>query len=170
MLNPLAIVTGVKVAISGIRAVKRVHGALSEPDAAGVSLAGKAKNLVVGVPEIAMSVQGIARGEPRPLRISASELSRLYRTNRIAIKADFKGRVALISGELSSVSDARHRYNVKLTTGNPPSLVCRVDKGGAQPDSIAKLRVGQEITLLGVIKGKQLFTNSLTVEYCSLSE
>ena len=170
MPNPLAILKAVIVAKDGIRMAKKVHGALSDPNATGVSLAARAKNLAVGVPEIARSVQGVASGEPRPLRVSAADLSLLYRTNRIAAKADYEGRVVLISGKLFSVSEARHRYDVKLTTGDTPSLVCRVDQGHAQPNSIAKLRAGQEITLLGVIKGKRPFTNSVKVEHCSLSE
>ena len=97
MPNPLAFLKGAQVALSGIRAAKRVHETLSEPDTTGVSFVDRVRNLVTG----AESVPEVADDEPRPLRVSAPELSRLYRTNRVAAKADYEGRVALISGEFS---------------------------------------------------------------------
>ena len=66
---------GAQVALSGIRAAKRVHGVLSEPNTTGVSFVDRLKNLITG----AEPVPEVADDEPRPLRVSAPELSRLYR-------------------------------------------------------------------------------------------
>ena len=158
MVNPFAIVTAIKVALSGIGAVKKVHGVLSEPDTTRVSFVDRVRNFVTGA------------DEPRPLRVSAPELSRLYRTNRVAAKADYEGRVALIGGEFSSVSETRGGYGITLRTGDAPSLVCQVAKRHGQSDAIARLRVGQSVTVLGVIRGKRRFANVLEVGYCSLKE
>ena len=88
----------------------------------------------------------------------------------MAAKTDYEGRVALISGEFSSVSETGGGYAVTLRTGDAPSLVCRVAKRHAQSDAIAMLRVGQRVTVLGVIRGKRRFANVLEVGHCSLKE
>ena len=74
MPNPLAFLKGAQVALSGIRAAKRVHETLSEPDTTGVSFVDRVRTLVTG----AESVPEVADDEPRPLRVSAPKLRGLY--------------------------------------------------------------------------------------------
>ena len=142
----------------------KVRRALSEPDPQGSTLVDKAKNLTTGVPEIVKAVEGIAHGEPRPVRVSAEDLNRVYRTNKLAAKTTYEGRIALVNGKIASVSESRRRYDVNLVEG----VVCRVDKSHATPAAISELRNSQVVAVLGLVKGKRLFSNAVKVEHCSL--
>ena len=98
VFNPLAVVGIVRSGIEGLRMANKVRRALSEPDPQGSTLVDKAKNLTTGVPEIVKAVEGIAHGEPRPVRVSAEDLNRVYRTNKLAAKTTYEGRIALVNG------------------------------------------------------------------------
>ena len=166
VFNPWAVVRVVQSGIDGLRIANKVRGALSEPDPQGNTLVDKAKNLATGVPEIVKAVGGIARGEPRPVRVSAEDLNRVYRTNKLAAKTTYEGRIALINGKIASVSESRRRYDVNLDEG----VVCRVNKSHVTPTVISELRKSQSVVVLGMIKGKRLFSHAVKVEHCSLAK
>ena len=150
-MNPLAILKDIDIA--------RVTGGIR-----------KAKNLVTVVSEIAQSVKGVVLNEPKPISVSATDLTRLYRTNKIAFEAEYKGRIALIKGDIASVVKANRSYDVSLSTCDAMKLVCRIDKNHVADTTINRLRVGQAVTALGVVKGKRVFFNTMRIEHCAVSE
>ncbi len=162
-MNPLAILKDIPRVTGGIDMVK--EGTQKVKDVIRWT-----KNLVTGVSEIAQSVKGVALNEPRPISVSATDLTRLYRTNKIAFEADYKGRIALIKGDIASVVKANRSYDISLSTHNTMKLVCRIDKNHVADTTINRLRVGQAVTVLGVVKGKRVFFNTMRIEHCAVSE
>ena len=90
-----------------------------------------------------------------------------YENNEVAAKAKFEGKTALITGAVSSVTEAGSKYDVKLSTDEFISLtsfVCKVDK--SEVDTVVALNEGQTITVHGKVKGKGIF--DIEVEDCSV--
>ena len=88
-----------------------------------------------------------------------------YENNEVAAKADFEGKTALITGAVSSVTEAGSKYDVKLSTDeffSVTSIVCKVDK--SEVDSVVALNEGQTVAVHGTIKGKGIF--DIEVEDC----
>ena len=68
---------------------------------------------------------------PTPITVSATDLRLAYENNEVAAKAKFEGKTALITGAVSSVTEAGSKYDVKLSTDefiSITSIVCKVDK------------------------------------------
>jgi hypothetical protein len=104
---------------------------------------------------------------PIPITVSATELRIAYENNEVAAKAKFEGKTALITGSVSSVTEAGIKYDVKLSTDeffSLTSIVCKVDK--EEVDTVVVLNVGQTITVHGRVKGKGIF--DIVVESCSV--
>ena len=90
-----------------------------------------------------------------------------YENNEVAAKAKFAGKVALITGDVYSVTETGNKYDVKLSTDeffSLTSIVCKVDK--SEIDWVIQLNEGQRITVLGRIKGKSII--DIVVEDCSI--
>ena len=80
-----------------------------------------------------------------------------------------RGQTALISGSISSVTEAGGGYDVKLETDEVFSvmeIVCEVDK--SHVDSVVALSEGQQVVIFGKIKGKGLF--DVEVTECTVRE
>ena len=95
--------------------------------------------------------------------MTAEEIYQDYDRNEVAAKAKYAGQMTLISGSISSITEASGGYDVKLATGELFSvmeIVCKVDKD--QVDSVVALSEGQQVAILGRIKGKGLFDVEVT--------
>ena len=106
---------------------------------------------------------------PAPIVVSAEELYQAYDNNEVAAKAEYEGKTALITGSVSSITEAGSKYDVKLSTDEIFSIteiVCKVDK--SQVASVIELSEGQYITVLGRIKGKSII--DIVVEDCSVQD
>ena len=107
---------------------------------------------------------------PIPLEVTAEEIYREYHSNEVAAKAKYAGQTALISGSISSVTEAGGGYDVKLETDEVFSvmeIVCKVDK--SHVDSVVALSPeGQQVVIFGKIKGKGLF--DVEVTECTVRE
>ena len=106
---------------------------------------------------------------PIPLEVTAEEIYREYHSNEVAAKAKYAGQTALISGSISSVTEAGGGYDVKLETDEVFSvmeIVCKVDK--SHVDSVVALSEGQQVVIFGKIKGKGLF--DVEVTECTVRE
>ena len=100
---------------------------------------------------------------PVPLEVTAEEIYQDYDSNEVAAKAKYEGRMALITGSISSVTEAGGGYDVKLATDTSFSImdiVCKVNK--SEIASVITLSEGQEVTILGKIKGKGIFDVEVT--------
>ena len=106
---------------------------------------------------------------PIPLEVTAEEIYQEYDSNEVAAKAKYAGQTALISGSISSVTEAGGGYDVKLETDEVFSvmeIVCKVDK--SHVDSVIVLSEGQQVVIFGKIKGKGLF--DVEVMECTVRE
>lgn len=104
---------------------------------------------------------------PIPITVSATDLRLAYENNEVAAKAKYEGKTALITGAVSSVTEAGSKYDVKLSTDefiSITSIVCKVAKG--EVNSVVALNEGQTITVYGKVKGKGIF--DIEVEDCSV--
>ena len=100
-------------------------------------------------------------------RVSASELAQAYDANEVAAKAKYEEKIALITGEVRSITDARGKYDVKLLTGDVwTDIVCKVEI--SEVDSVIVLEKGQVVAVLGRIKG-QGFAD-IVVDPCSIQK
>ena len=100
-------------------------------------------------------------------RVSASELARAYEANQVAAKARYEDKIALITGEVRSITEARGRYDVKLITDDLwTDIVCKIEP--TDIDSILSLEKGQVIAVLGKIKGKGFA--DIVVDPCSIHQ
>ena len=108
----------------------------------------------------------IPTATPLP-RVSASELARAYEANEVAAKTKYEEKVALVTGEVRSITDARGKYDVKLLTGDVwTDIVCKVEI--SEVDSVTALEKGQVVTVLGKIKGKGFV--DIVVDPCSIQQ
>ena len=106
---------------------------------------------------------------PVPIMVSAEELRLAYEANEVAAKAKYEGKTALVTGTVSSITEAGGGYDVKLDTGEVISItevVCKVD--ASQLDSVLALSEGQYIAIQGIVKGKGLF--DIEVIDCSFQD
>ena len=104
---------------------------------------------------------------PVPITVSATELRLAYENNEVAAKQKFEGQMALITGTISSVTEAGSKYDVKLSTDEFISIteiVCKVNQD--EIDSVVALNEGELITVLGRVKGKGIF--DIEVQDCSV--
>ena len=106
-----------------------------------------------------------ATSTPEPIKLSATDLVQAYEDNEVAAKSKYEGETALITGEVSSITEAGSKYDVKLRPNAPLSwsvVVCKVNR--EYEASILPLKSGQITTVLGIIKGKGI--SDIVVESC----
>lgn len=110
---------------------------------------------------------------PAPLTVSVDELVQAYEGNEVAAQLKYEDKVALITGNISSIQVAGNEYDVKLRN-NPAtieeisfiSVVCKADQ--SQVDTVIALQEGQEVTVLGRIAGQSII--DIVVKDCSVQE
>lgn len=116
---------------------------------------------------IIVSVAGSGNGEdaqrpgvsptpvPTPLTVTARQIFEDYEANEVAAESRYEGNWALITGTISSITEAGSQYDVKLETAklfSVSNVVCKVDK--EYDAEILSLTAGQTITVLGKIRGR----------------
>ena len=152
-LNPAVVLVGLKTALKILTLGVGIKKAISE---LGVNR--------VGTPN--KSVQSLIADVPK---IEAVDLNKLFRSNKVAAKAAYQDRIAIVSGRCSSVSETRRHYKIKLTAGISHKIDCRISKTRVPQEVIIEVKVGQPIHVLGVVKGKTL-SPKFTMEYCTIAE
>ncbi len=105
---------------------------------------------------------------PVPIRVSAEQIYQAYEGNEVSAKAKYGGKLALITGTISTVQETDSYYDVKLQTDEFFSLghiVCKVDK--SQKAVVIPLRPSDSVTVLGRVQGVGII--DIVVEDCSIS-
>ena len=106
---------------------------------------------------------------PTPIMVSAGELYSAYESNEVAAALKYDGKMALVDGAISSITEAGSKYDIKLVTEETfsfASIVCKVDR--SQLNSVLSLSEGQYITVKGRIKGLSII--DIVVENCSIQD
>lgn len=104
---------------------------------------------------------------PTPIPVTATELNNLKTENEVAFESRFLDKEALISGSISSVETAGNYYDVKLDAGILSNVVCKVARSAASESSVAGLRQGRRISVVGRVTDDGVF--DLVVEDCSVA-
>ena len=82
--------------------------------------------------------------------VTANALERQHEANEVSWKSKYVDRYVLITGSISSITEAGSQYDVKLNTDNIwVNIVCKVDQSGRS--SILELAKGETITVYGLV-------------------
>ena len=117
------------------------------------------------IPPTPTSVPPTATPTPTPIQISATDLIQAYEDNEVAAQSKYAGQTALVTGEVSSITEAGSKYDVDLRTDeifHLSDVVCKVSKD--YEASMINLTSGQTLTVAGTIKGKGIF--DIVIEPC----
>lgn len=104
----------------------------------------------------------------KPLVVKATEVAKSYQANEIAADRMFKDKVVQITGQVKRVHKKRAISCVDLVTGLGLSLLsieCQFDAKSS--DDLGKLTKGQEVTIVGTVNGKGLFS-TVEIKECVL--
>ena len=92
---------------------------------------------------------------PTPLAVTAQQIYEDYEANEVVAEERYEGNWALITGTVSSITEAGNQYDVKLETDEVFSIsniVCKVAKDHRA--EVLSLTAGQTVTVLGKIRGR----------------
>ncbi len=106
----------------------------------------------------------------KPLVVKATEVAKNYQANEIAADRRFKGKVVQITGQVKRVHKKRAISCVDFMTGLELSLLsieCQFDAKSS--DDLGKLTKGQEVTIVGKVVGKGLFS-TVEIKECVLTK
>ena len=104
---------------------------------------------------------------PTPITVTAKQIYEDYESNEVVAKAKYEGNWALITGTISSITEAGSKYDVKLETDEIISfshIVCKIDK--EHEAEVLSLAAEQTVAVLGRIKGKSIV--DIDVEDCRI--
>ena len=152
-LSPAAVLSSLKMALQIVTV--------------GVSIKRKISELGIGrVGTPSKSVQSLVTNVPKE---EAVDLAKLFKSNKVAAKTDYQDRIAIVSGRLASVSATRRQYKIRLVAGISQEVDCLIGKSRIPLEEIIELQVGQPMHILGVVKGKALFSG-FRMEHCTIAE
>ena len=87
---------------------------------------------------------------PTPIRVTANALERQHEANEVSWESKYVDRYVLITGSISSITEAGNQYDVKLNTDNIwVDVVCKVGQSGRS--SVLELAKGETITVYGLV-------------------
>ena len=87
---------------------------------------------------------------PTPIVITAGALERQHEANEVYWEDMYVDKHVLITGTISSITEASSQYDVKLHTGNFwVNVVCKVNR--TYKSSILQLATGETITIYGLV-------------------
>ncbi len=103
---------------------------------------------------------------PTPFSVSATALQSEKERNEVAWEGKFVDKFVLITGSISSITEAGNKYDVKLETANfTVDVVCKVDK--AEESTVLSLQRGQTVSVLGRVTDDGIL--DIVVEDCSVA-
>ena len=103
---------------------------------------------------------------PTPIRVSASTLQNEQELNEVVWKSKYVGNTALITGTITSVTEAGNKYDVKLETDNfTVDVVCKVDKSSQA--AVLPLQQGQTVSVLGRVTDDGIL--DIVVKDCNIA-
>ncbi len=90
------------------------------------------------------------RPTPTPITVTANALERQHEANEVLWEDKYVGKYILITGSISSITEAGAQYNVKLNTDNLwVNIVCKVSSNNRS--DILELATGETITVYGLV-------------------
>ncbi len=90
------------------------------------------------------------RPTPTPITVTANALERQHDANEVYWESKYVDRYILITGSISSISEAGNQYDVKLNTDNIwVNIVCKVGQSGRS--SVLELAKGEIVTVYGLV-------------------
>ena len=99
-------------------------------------------------PTAILEPTAITTPNPTPISVSAAALQSERELNEAAWERKYVDNLALITGSISSITEAGSKYDVKLRTDNfTVAVVCKVDK--ADESVVFSLQQGQTVSVLG---------------------
>ena len=117
----------------------------------------------VGSNDVAVPTQSPT---PTPVSVSADALQSEKELNEVAWTSKYNDNLALITGSISSITEAGNKYDVKLETDNfTVSIVCKVDE--TNEPAVLSLQRGQTVTVLGRVTDDGII--DIVVEDCSIA-
>lgn len=86
------------------------------------------------------------------ITITAKDLTKAYKDNEVAADGKYKGKVIAASGKVSNIAETFGNVTVSLEGHDIViSVMCSFDE--SQKSNVAKLKTGQQTTLVGVGDG-----------------
>jgi hypothetical protein len=117
----------------------------------------------VGSNDVAVPTQSPT---PTPVSVSADALQSEKELNEVAWTSKYNDNLALITGSISSITEAGNKYDVKLETDNfTVSIVCKVDE--TNEPAVLSLQRGQTVTMLGRVTDDGII--DIVVKDCSIA-
>ena len=105
------------------------------------------------------------RPTPTPIRVTANALERQHEANEVSWKSKYVDRYVLITGSISSITEAGSQYDVKLNTDNIwVNIVCKVGQSGRS--SILEIAKGETITVYGLVTNDGII--DIVVRNCTI--
>ena len=102
---------------------------------------------------------------PTPIRVTANALERQHEANEVSWKSKYVDRYVLITGSISSITEAGSQYDVKLNTDNIwVNIVCKVGQSGRS--SVLELAKGETITVYGLVTDEGIV--DIVVRNCAI--
>lgn len=105
------------------------------------------------------STQNTAKVDPneKPIEIKAPDLTKEYDSNEVAADGKYKGKLISVTGKISDISEVLGTLTVDLE-GHKESginlLSVKCNFNDSDKESVAKLKKGQNTTLIGRGDGK----------------
>ncbi len=85
-----------------------------------------------------------------PIMVTANALERQHEANEVSWESKYVDKYILITGSISSITEAGSQYDVKLNTDNIwVNIVCKI--GSANRPSVLELAAGEIVTVYGQI-------------------
>ena len=101
-----------------------------------------------------------------PVSVSADAMQSEKELNEVAWTSKYNDNLALITGTISSITEAGNKYDVKLETDNfTVSIVCKVDE--TNESAVLSLQRGQTVTVLGRVTDDGII--DIVVKDCSIA-
>lgn len=107
-----------------------------------------ARTPVTPGPTVTRRPTATPRPTPTPIRVTANALERQHEANEVSWESKYVNRYVLITGSISSITEAGNQYNVKLnTTSIWVTIVCKVSRSNRS--SVLDLRAGETVRVYG---------------------
>lgn len=96
-----------------------------------------------------------AKPDTKPITIQAKNLTKEYDDNELAADGKYKGKVVEVSGKVSNIAETMGNVTVQLEGHNiAKTVMCSFAE--SEKESVAKLKKGQNATLIGTGDGMTL--------------
>ena len=125
-------------------------GRTNTPAERATSVPQAASTLVTPGPTATPRPTATRQPTPTPIRVTANALERQHEANEVSWESKYVDRYVLITGSISSITEAGSQYDVKLNTDNIwVDIVCKVGQSGRS--SVLELAKGETITVYGLV-------------------